>query len=52
MDPLIITTLITLALKIADMAENWNNKDYQPPSADELRALAKQLESLPDLPVK
>lgn len=50
MDPITITILITLIGKVAEMAENWNNPDYQPPSSDELRALAAQLEALPDLP--
>lgn len=51
MDPVLLTTLVLSAVKlITEMADNWDNPDYKPPSSDELRALAKQLEELPDLP--
>jgi len=50
MEAVIVTTLITLIGKVAEMSENWDNPNYVPPSSDELNALANQLKALPDLP--
>jgi hypothetical protein len=47
---ILIPIILALVNQVAEMSTNWNNPDYQPPSADSLRALAKQLEELPDLP--
>lgn len=36
--------------KLAEMAVNWNNPEYKPPTADEILTYADKIESLPDLP--
>lgn len=52
MDPVTISALIMLIGKVVEMSDNWNNPNYKPPSSDELKALAAQLEALPDLPTE
>lgn len=52
MDKTTLTLLLSTARLVADMAINWDNPDYEPPSPDELKDLANQIELLPDLPTK
>ena len=52
MDPVILALLLSTAKMVAEMAVNWNNPQYTPPSPEELEALAAQVEALPDLPTK
>lgn len=52
MDPVTLTLLLSTARMVAEMAANWNNPEYKPPSPEELEALAAQIEALPDLPTE
>jgi hypothetical protein len=52
MEALIITTVLTLIQRVAEISDNMNDPNYKPPSADDLRELAKQIKALPDLPTK
>ena len=50
MEALIVTAVLTLIERVAEISNNMNDPNYQPPSADDLVALANQIKNLPDLP--
>jgi hypothetical protein len=52
MDPVTLTLILSLTKMVVEMATNWKNPNYLPPSPDELEALAAQVAALPDLPTK
>jgi hypothetical protein len=52
MDPITISLVLSLAKMVAEMAINWSNPEYVPPSPEELESLAAQVAALPDLPTK
>jgi hypothetical protein len=52
MDATVLTLILSLTRMVVEMAANWNNPGYTPPSPEELEALAAQIEALPDLPTK
>ena len=52
MDPIVVALIAKLTEKVVEIIANWNDPAYEPVGADELEAMAKELESLPNLPTK
>lgn len=52
MDQAVLLLILSTSRMVVDMAANWNNPEYVPPSPEDLEALATQVEALPDLPTK